>query len=46
MQETVKQQLSPEEARAQASELLRKAKVKREREEAEAARLREKEVRE
>ncbi|WIA09100.1 hypothetical protein OEZ85_008512 [Tetradesmus obliquus] len=40
---TVKQQLSAEEARVQAAELLRKAKLKREKEEAETARIRERE---
>jgi hypothetical protein len=44
LQSTVKQQLNAEEARVQAAELLRKAKLRREREEAETARLREKEV--
>jgi hypothetical protein len=44
-QATVKQHLSAEEARAQAAELLRKAKLKREKEEAETARIREREVR-
>jgi hypothetical protein len=41
----VKQHLSAEEARVQAAELLRKAKLKREKEEAEIARIREREVR-
>jgi hypothetical protein len=41
----VKQHLSAEEARSQAAELLRKAKLKREKEEAETARIREREVR-
>jgi hypothetical protein len=41
----VKQHLSAEEARVQAAELLRKAKLKREKEEAEVARIREREVR-
>lgn len=45
VQSTVKQQLSAEEARVQAAELLRKAKLKREKEEAETARIREREVR-
>lgn len=40
----MKQQLSADEARAQAAELFRKARVKREKEEAETARLREREV--
>lgn len=40
----MKHQLTAEEARAQAAELLRKAKLKREKEEAEAARIREREV--
>lgn len=44
VQSTVKHQLSAEDARVQAAELLRKAKLKREKEEAETARLREKEV--
>lgn len=44
-QATVKHQLSAEEAKAQAAELVRKARIKREREEAELARLREREVR-
>jgi hypothetical protein len=41
----VKHQLSADEARVQAAELMRKAKAKREKEEAETARLREREVR-
>jgi hypothetical protein len=45
LQATVKQLLSAEEARLQAAELLRKAKLKREKEEAEVARIREREVR-
>jgi hypothetical protein len=44
-QSTVKHQLSAEEAKAQAAELVRKARIKREREEAELARTREREVR-
>lgn len=44
MQSTVKHQLSADEARAQAAELVRKARIKREREEAELARIREREV--
>lgn len=45
LQSTVKHQLSADEARVQAAELMRKAKAKREKEEAETARLREREVR-
>jgi len=44
-QSTVKHQLTAEEARVQAAELVRKARVKREKEEAELARHREREVR-
>jgi hypothetical protein len=44
-QSTVKHQLSAEEAKVQAAELVRKARIKREREEAELARTREREVR-
>lgn len=41
----MKHQLSAEEAKHQAAELVRKARIKREREEAELARTREREVR-
>lgn len=41
----MKHQLSAEEAKTQAAELVRKARIKREREEAELARIREREVR-
>ena len=44
LQSTVKHQLSADEAKAQAAELVRKARIKREREEAELARVREREV--
>lgn len=44
LQSTVKHQLSAEEAKAQAAELVRKARIKREKEEAELARIREREV--
>jgi hypothetical protein len=40
----VKHQLSADEAKAQAADLVRKARIKREREEAELARIREREV--